>query len=426
MADPLEFDRRHLWHPYSSMVAPQTALLIERASGCRLYLPDGKSLIDGTASWWAALHGYNHPELNRALTEQAAQFAHVMFGGLTHQPAIDLGTRLLEIVPAGLDTIFYSDSGSVAVEVGIKMALQYWQGQGRPHKNRLMTLRGGYHGDTFATMALADPETGMHRRFGDMLPRPIYLDAPPAGFARPLPAAYRKHLQQVFAAHADHTAALVLEPIVQNAGGMRIYSPQILREVRRLCDAHQVLLLADEIATGFGRTGQWFACNHAEIAPDILCIGKSLTAGYLSFAATLTTHQIATGIAGADAAPLMHGPTYMGNALAARLATKNIELLQNGDWQKQVAQIESSFRTALEPLRTHPNVRDVRTLGALGAVEVDRPVNLDRIRPLLLEQGIWLRPFRNLIYSMPPYTIPPDELAKICTGIKKIIATDSY
>ncbi len=425
-SDLKDFDRRHLWHPYTSMVDPQTTLVVDRAEGCRLILDDGTELIDGMASWWAAIQGYNHAGINAVLAEQAADFSHVMFGGLTHAPAVGLGKRLLEIVPAGLDAIFYSDSGSVAVEVGLKMALQYWQGVGRPEKNRLMTLSAGYHGDTFATMALSDRTTGMHQRFGDILCEPVYLDRPPPGFAEPVPQPYRQHLERQFEVHAGQCAAMVLEPVVQNAGGMNIYNPEVLRCIRSLCDQYGVLLILDEIATGFGRTGTWFACEHAGIEPDILCIGKSMTAGYLSFAATLTTRTVAEGISGDTNDPLMHGPTYMGNALAARVAAHNIELLQQGDWQARVSQIESGFRSHLGPLRTLPNVVDVRVLGAIGVVEVDRSVNLERVRPVLLESGVWLRPFRNLIYSMPPFIIDRSELGQVCGCIARLVESQSY
>ena len=424
--DLKQFDRDHLWHPYTSLLAPQEMLVVERAQGCTLTLDDGTELTDGMASWWAAIHGYNHPELNGAIRDQIPEFSHVMFGGITHKPAVDLGKSLLAIVSPNLDAVFYSDSGSVAVEVGLKMALQYWQGLGRPEKNRLITLSAGYHGDTFATMALSDRTNGMHSRFGNILYAPIYLDKPPAGYDAPVADEYWRHLKGVIADHALESAAVVLEPIVQNAGGMNIYNPQILRVIRELCDQYELLLVLDEIATGFGRTGRWFGYDHAQIEPDILCVGKSMTAGYLSFAATLTSRKVAEGISGSTNDPLMHGPTYMGNALAARVAAKNIELLQRGDWQRQIPAIEARFKQLLEPCRELPQVRDVRVLGGIGVVEVDREVNLNRVRPLLLEEGVWLRPFRNLIYSMPPYVIGDAGLAKICQAICRIVETQSY
>lgn len=421
-----QFDRDHLWHPYTSLVAPNEMLVVERAKGCTLTLDDGTKLTDGTASWWAAIHGYNHPELNRAITDQIPEFSHVMFGGITHRPAVELGKSLLEIVSPNLDAIFYSDSGSVAVEVGIKMALQYWQGLGKPEKNRLITLSSGYHGDTFATMSLSDRTNGMHSRFGDILYEPVYLDKPPSGYDEPVSQEYLRHLERVIENHARSSAAVVLEPIVQNAGGMNIYNPEVLRVIRKLCDQHNLLLVLDEIATGFGRTGKWFGYEHAQVQPDILCLGKSMTAGYLSFAATLTSRKVAEGISGSTQDPLMHGPTYMGNALAARVAAKNIDLLRQGDWQTQIPAIEAQFKTSLEPCRDLLNVRDVRVLGGVGVVEVDRDVDLDRVRPILLEQGVWLRPFRNLIYSMPPYVISEAELAKVCQAIRRIVETGSY
>lgn len=421
-----EFDRDHLWHPYTSLVAANEMLVVDKAQGCTLTLEDGTELTDGTSSWWAAIHGYNHPELNRALTDQLPRFAHVMFGGLTHEPAVELGKKLLEIVSPNLDAIFYADSGSVAVEVGLKMALQYWQGVGKPEKTKFITLGAGYHGDTFATMSLSDPTNGMHSRFSGILYEPIYLDKPAAGFDLPLSESYLRHLEEVIASNATKSAAVVLEPVVQNAGGMNIYNPEILRVIRTLCDRHELLLVLDEIATGFGRTGKWFGYQHGDIEPDILCIGKSMTAGYLSFSATLTSRHIAEGISGPAHDPLMHGPTYMGNALAARVAAKNIELLQTGDWQQQVPAIEAQFSSLLEPCRNLPNVKDVRVLGAIGVVEVDRQVDLDRVKPLLLEEGVWLRPFRNLIYSMPSYVISEAELRKVCKAICRIVETGSY
>lgn len=426
MKDLKQFDRDHLWHPYTSLVAPQETLVVDKAEGCTLTLDDGTELTDGTASWWAAIHGYNHPELNRALTDQLPEFAHVMFGGLTHKPAVELGQKLLEIVAPNLEAIFYSDSGSVAVEIGLKMALQYWQGVGKPEKNKIITLSSGYHGDTFATMALSDRSNGMHSRFGEILYEPIYLGKPPKGYDLLVPQEYLQHLEMVITNNADRSAAVVLEPVVQNAGGMNIYNPEILSVIRKLCDQYDVLLVLDEIATGFGRTGKWFGYEHADIQPDILCLGKSMTAGYLSFAATLTTREISEGISGNSNDPLMHGPTYMGNALAARVAAKNIELLQKGGWQEQIPAIGSRFRELLEPCRQLPNVCDVRVLGGIGVVEVDREIDLDKVRPILLEEGVWLRPFRNLVYSMPPYVISDTEQAKICKAICRIVETNNY
>ena len=426
MKNTKQFDRDHLWHPYTSLVAPNEMLVVEKAEGCTLTLDDGTGLTDGMASWWAAIQGYNHPQLNKALTDQIPEFSHVMFGGITHKPAVDLGRHLLNIVSPNLDAIFYSDSGSVSVEVGLKMALQYWQGVGKPEKRKLITLSSGYHGDTFATMALSDPANGMHSRFSSILYEPVYLDKPPQGYDAQIPENYLRHLEEAIANNAAKSAAVVLEPVVQNAGGMNIYNPQILKVIRGLCDQYDLLLVLDEIATGFGRTGKWFGYQHAGIEPDILCLGKSMTAGYLSFAATLTTRSIAEGISGSSTDPLMHGPTYMGNALAARVAAKNIELLQKGDWHKQIPRIESQFKELLEPCRSLANVQDVRVLGGIGVVEVDRAIDLDRVLPVLLEEKVWLRPFRNLIYSMPPYVATKAEIEKICKAICRIVETESY
>jgi adenosylmethionine---8-amino-7-oxononanoate aminotransferase len=426
MSDVLKFDRQHLWHPYTSLTNPQEMLEVVGANGCTLTLADGTELTDGTSSWWSAIQGYNEPELNQVIVDQLGDFAHVMFGGLTHKPAVELGQRLLDITAPNLDAIFYSDSGSVSVEVGLKMALQYWQGVGRPEKKRFLTLRTGYHGDTFATMSFSDPRDGMHTRFGSILHQPEFIDRPPPGFHKTVPQTYWDHLENVIGDNASTCAAVVLEPVVQNAGGMNIYNPAILKRIRELCDQHNLLLVLDEIATGFGRTGKWFAYEHAGVQPDILCVGKAMTAGYLSFAATITSREIAKGISGDGQDPLMHGPTYMGNALAARVAAKNIEILQRGDWQKQVAGIERVFNETLQPLLKLPKVKDVRMLGAIGIVELDRVPDLDKVRPALLELGVWLRPFRNMIYAMPPYVISEAELRKLCDAIKEIIVSGRY
>lgn len=435
--DITSFDRDHLWHPYTSLGNTDELPVVVGAQGCTIELADGRKLVDGMASWWAAIQGYNHPELNQAIQEQLQDFAHVMFGGLTHWPAVELGKRILELTSPSLNAIFYSDSGSVAVEVALKMALQYWQGMGRPEKTKIMTLRSGYHGDTFATMAMSDPSDGMHGRFSGLLYEPIYLDKPLTGYSTEVPQAYFDHLDHVFEQSASGAAALVMEPIVQNAGGMNIYNPTILSYLRKLCDQHDVLLVLDEIATGFGRTGKLFGYEHAhsrshshskdeKIAPDILCIGKAMTAGYLSFAATVTSHKIAEGVAGPNNEPLMHGPTYMGNALAAAVAAKNLEIISRGDWQQQVANIESQLDEKLQPCRNLPGVKGVRVLGAIGVVEVDRPVDLARATSFATERGVWLRPFRNLLYCMPPYVISDSELENIVDVIYKAIAAGEY
>ncbi len=421
-----DIDRHHLWHPYAALGSNGALPIVARAHGCKITLAGGEELIDGMASWWAAIQGYNHPELNQALQVQLQDFAHVMFGGLTHRPATELGKQLLEITAPSLDTIFYSDSGSVAVEVALKMALQYWQGVGRPEKNSVMTLRGGYHGDTFATMAMSDPDDGMHARFSGLLYAPIYLDRPPAGYHNEVPQAYLDHLETTFELEASSAAVLVMEPVVQNAGGMNIYNPLILKHLRRLCDQYEVLLVLDEIATGFGRTGKLFGYEHADIEPDILCLGKAMTAGYLSFAATLCTRKVAAGVAGPNNEPLMHGPTYMANALAVSVASKNMDIISEGHWLTQVAGIESQLVEELAPCRDLSNVKDVRVLGAIGVVEVDRPVDVAKATSFATEQGVWLRPFRNLIYCMPPYVMSKTELQMITSVICQLVESNEY
>jgi len=421
-----DVDRDHLWHPYTALGANEAMPIVERAHGCKIALAGGQELVDGMASWWAAIQGYNNPELNVAVEEQLQDFAHVMFGGLTHRPAVELGKQLLELTSPSLEAIFYSDSGSVAVEVALKMALQYWQGVGLPEKNRVMTLRGGYHGDTFATMAMSDPADGMHARFKGLLHTPIYLDRPPSGYSSEVPQAYLDHLESSFEHQAADAAVLVMEPVVQNAGGMNIYNPVVLNHLRQLCDRYEVLLALDEIATGFGRTGKLFGYEHACIEPDILCLGKAMTAGYLSFAATLCSRKVAEGVAGPNKEPLMHGPTYMANALAVSVASKNMEIISRGNWVAQVTGIESQLVRELEPCRHLPNVKDVRVLGAIGVVEVNRPVDVAKVTSFVTERGVWLRPFRNLIYCMPPYVMSADELAMITSVMCQLVESDAY
>lgn len=405
--------------------------MVVGAKGCKIELADGRELVDGMASWWAAIQGYNHPELNQAIQSQLDDFAHIMFGGLTHGPAVELGKHILKLTAPNLDAIFYSDSGSVAVEVALKMALQYWQGVGQPQKKRIMTLRSGYHGDTFATMALSDPCDGMHARFSGLLYEPIYLDKPPAGYETEVPQPYLDHLNQVFEQSAKEAAALVMEPIVQNAGGLNIYSPVILSHIRTLCDQYDVLLVLDEIATGFGRTGKLFGYEHAhsndtKVTPDILCIGKAMTAGYLSFAATVTSTEIAEGVAGPNKEPLMHGPTYMGNALAAAVAAKNLDIISRGGWRSQVANIESQLNEKLRPCRSLAGVTDVRVLGAIGVVELERQVRLSNVTDFVTARGVWLRPFRNFIYCMPPYVISDSEIEQVADAVYKVIEAGEY
>ncbi len=406
------FEQAHVWHPYATMPATLPPVAVRSADGVRLRLEDGRELIDGMSSWWAAIHGYNHPVLNAAIQSQLAQMSHVMFGGLTHRPAAELAALLVELTPAPLDQVFFADSGSVAVEVAIKMALQYWQAEGRTEKTQLLTVRGGYHGDTFGAMAVCDPVTGMHHLFTHALPRHHFAPLPGPAFSAAWDESgitgFRALLQQ----HRRRIAAVILEPIVQGAGGMRFYHPEYLRQVRSLCDQAGVLLILDEIATGFGRTGKLFAAEHAAVAPDILCVGKALTGGYLTLAATLATRRISTRIS-QDGTPFMHGPTFMANPLACAVAIASIRLLLESPWHSRVAAIESCFRQGLEACRGWPGVRDVRALGAIGVIEFDEPLEMERVQPLLVEKGVWLRPFGRLLYAMPPLIIGGKELERV-------------
>jgi adenosylmethionine-8-amino-7-oxononanoate aminotransferase len=422
MADALAFDRAHLWHPYASMIDPTPPCPVVSAEGVRLKLADGRELIDGMASWWAVIHGYNHPALNRALEEQLKRMAHVMFGGLTHEPAIALARRLVALTPAPLEKIFLCDSGSVSVEVAIKMAIQYWQARRRPGKRRLLALRGGYHGDTFAAMSVCDPVTGMHHLFKGVLPKQLFAPRPRCRFGSPWEPSDIAEFAHLIEAHEDTLAAVILEPIAQGAGGMWFYHPEYLRQVRTLCDAHDVLLIADEIATGFGRTGRLFACEHAGIVPDILCLGKALTGGYLTLAATLTTAEVAETISRGGADCFMHGPTFMANPLACTVAAASIDLLLGYDWPARVRSIESQMRTELAPCAALATVREVRVLGAIGVIEMHAPVDLRTLTTRFVEAGVWLRPFGRLVYMMPPYVIDPADLSVLTGAVRHVLS----
>jgi adenosylmethionine-8-amino-7-oxononanoate aminotransferase len=383
------------------------------ADGVRLRLADGRELIDGMSSWWCAIHGYKQPRLDEALREQLDRMAHVMFGGLTHEPAVALAQRLLAITPAGLEHVFFADSGSVSVEVAIKMCLQRSRARGEERRSRLLTVRGGYHGDTFGAMAVCDPVGGMHRLFTGVLAEHVFAPRPPDGFNARLQPDWAGAVRELFERHAEELAGVIVEPIVQGAGGMRFHSPECLRLLRELCDDHGLPLVADEIATGFGRTGVLFACEHAGVRPDVMCVGKALTGGYMTLAATLCTGEIARAISNGEGGALMHGPTFMANPLACAVALASLELLADGDWRQRVLRIESQLRAGLAPARELPGVSDVRVLGAIGVVELEHEVDLARASAAALAQGVWLRPFRELIYAMPPYVTGSDEVAAI-------------
>ena len=417
----LAWDRDHIWHPYASALSAPEMFPVKSASGVEIVLADDRRLIDGMSSWWSAIHGYNHPVLNDAAQRQLADMSHVMFGGLTHAPAATLGKRLVDLTPPPLQRVFISDSGSVAVEVAIKMALQYWIAMGQSAKHRLIALRNGYHGDTFATMAVCDPVNGMHHLFSSVLSQQLFAEAPQTPFGQAASDGDMASVEALLREHHGDVAAVIVEPIVQGAGGMRFYSADYLRRLRALCDRYDVLLIHDEIATGFGRTGKLFACEHADISPDIMCVGKGLTGGYLSLAATLCTEDIAQGICQGEAGVFMHGPTFMGNPLACAIANASIDLLLANDWQGNIQRIEQGLKQGLSPASEIPGVADVRCLGGIGVIEMAEPVTMASIQRRFVDHGVWIRPFGKLIYTMPPYIIDDEQLAFLCREIIAVI-----
>ena len=417
----IDFDSRHIWHPYTSATHPLPCYEVVKAQGCEFTLASGEVVVDSMASWWSAIHGYNNPTLNAAAHKQIDTFSHVMFGGLTHQPAIDVCKQLLAMVPDGLNRVFLADSGSVSVEVAIKMAMQYWACQGNPQKHRLLTVRNGYHGDTFAAMSTCDPVNGMHSLFEKVLPKHLFAPAPQTRFDQSFSEDDILPLQEIIENNHLDIAALILEPIVQGAGGMRFYSPEYLKRCRALCDEYNILLICDEIATGFGRTGKLFACEYAGISPDILCVGKALTGGYMTMAATLCTEDVALGVCQGEPGVFMHGPTYMGNPLACSVAAASLSLISQGTWQQQVANIETLLNTHLLPFKHRPGVQDVRVLGAIGVIEMKHPINVADMQAKLIKQGVWLRPFGKLLYMMPPYVITDAQLLRIIEAIDTIL-----
>jgi adenosylmethionine-8-amino-7-oxononanoate aminotransferase len=406
-----------VWHPYGALPASLPSLPVASAEGVRLRLADGRELIDGMASWWCAIHGYRHPALDAAVTGQLGRMAHVMFGGLTHEPAVALAERLVELAPDGLERVFFADSGSVSVEVAIKLCLQYQRARGRASRTRLLTVRGGYHGDTAGAMAVCDPVTGMHSMFAGVLPQHVFAARPPDGFRELLHEDWAAHVRELAARHVDELAGVIMEPVVQGAGGMRIHSPACVALMRELCDEHGLLLVLDEIATGFGRTGAMFACEHAGVVPDVMCVGKALTGGYMTLAAMLCTAQVAEVVSGGEGGGLMHGPTFMANPLACAVALASLSLLEDGGWRGRVAAIERGLWAGLHQARELPGVSDVRVLGAIGVVELDHAVDIAAATGAAVARGVWLRPFGRLIYAMPPYVIGAEDLSRVTDAI---------
>ncbi|MDX2426259.1 MAG: adenosylmethionine--8-amino-7-oxononanoate transaminase [Cycloclasticus sp.] len=420
--DLVEFDERHIWHPYTSLSHPTPVFPVASASGVRIKLADGRELIDGMSSWWAAIHGYNHPALNAAINNQLSSMSHVMFGGLTHQPAIDLAKTLIDITHDDLQHVFFADSGSVAVEVAIKMAIQYWASKDQPEKQRLLSIKNGYHGDTFGAMAVCDPDNGMHHLFKDVLAQHFFAKKPNCFTQQHYDQDAAADFERLLKDNVSSIAAVILEPIVQGAGGMHFYSATYLQKIRALCDEYDVLLILDEIATGFGRTGTLFAYEQASIAPDILCVGKALTGGYLSLAATLCSSKVADGIGGGEHPTLMHGPTFMANPLACAVSNASLDLLLNSSWQENVKCIEQQLISELASCRSLNAVKDVRVKGAIGVIELHQPIDMHRMQPRFVELGVWIRPFSKLVYVMPPYIIEPSDLSKLTSAMHRVVS----
>lgn len=415
-------DKDYVWHPYSAMGSEQPVFPVQSAKGVRIKLQDGRQLIDGMSSWWCAVHGYNHPRLNRSIQDQLQSMAHIMFGGLTHEPAVTLAKKLVELTPASLATVFFSDSGSVAVEVAMKMAIQYWNAKGQKSKQKFVSLRSGYHGDTSGAMSVCDPKTGMHSLFSRVVTKQYFVPQPSSRFAKPCDESELDAMRETLQKHQKDIAAVILEPIVQGAGGMWFYSAEYLAGVRKLCDEYEVLLIADEIATGFGRTGKLFACEHAGISPDIMCVGKALTGGYMTLAATLTTREVSKVISNSAPGVFMHGPTFMANPLACAVANASIDLLMSSHWRHKVNAVEHGLNEGLQKCSELTSVKEVRVLGAIGVVEMHKPVDMKTIQPAFVEQGVWVRPFGRLVYLMPPYIIQSQDLAKLTDAVYSVLS----